>query len=255
MHDETETRVFGAVSPSFANPGLVFGDLALALRYSNHSGADGFVDEITEKIRDDVKFGRAFVFPREAADCIPGLRVSPLAVIKSTTKLRVVHDSMFSSGPSTIGVKKDTDFSSAPTCEVGHVLRDIIWRILYLYHRFSRGARVVLSKMVVKDAFRQVPVEITRAPWFGCVFSVLVVVDRRLQFGWCKSPDFWCLVASALEYAHNNTSYRSAVCTDIGREATWHVVVRPPCESRATVLPPAYVAPPGRGGGADDCFS
>ena len=38
------------------------GDLALALRYSNHS-ADGFVDEITDKIRDDVKFGRAFVFP------------------------------------------------------------------------------------------------------------------------------------------------------------------------------------------------
>ena len=63
------------------------GDLALALRYSNHS-ADGFVDEITDKIRDDVKFGRAFVFPREAAACILGLRVSPLAVIKSSTKLR-----------------------------------------------------------------------------------------------------------------------------------------------------------------------
>ena len=39
------------------------GDLALALRYSNHSSVDGFVDEITDKIRDDVKFGRAFVSP------------------------------------------------------------------------------------------------------------------------------------------------------------------------------------------------
>ena len=64
------------------------GGLALALRYSNHSSADGFVDEINDKIRDDVKFGRAFVFPREAAACILGLRVSPLAVIKSSTKLR-----------------------------------------------------------------------------------------------------------------------------------------------------------------------
>ena len=168
------------------------GDLALALRYPNHS-ADGFLDEITDKIRDDVKFGRAFVFPREAAACIPGLRVSPLAVIKPSTKLRVVHDLTFSSGPSTIGVKEDIDFSSAPTCELGHVLRDIIWRILYLRHRFGRGARIVLRKMDVKDAFRQVPVEITRAPVFGYVFGGLVVVDRRLQFRWRNSPGFWCL--------------------------------------------------------------
>ena len=65
------------------------GDLALVLRYSNHSSADGFVD--------NVKFGPAFVFPREAAACIPGLRVSPLAVIKSSTKLRVVHCLLYTS--------------------------------------------------------------------------------------------------------------------------------------------------------------
>ena len=40
------------------------GDLALALRYSNHSSADLYVDEITNKIRDDLKIGRPFVFPR-----------------------------------------------------------------------------------------------------------------------------------------------------------------------------------------------
>ena len=44
------------------------------------------------------------------------------------------------------------------------------------------------------------------------------------------------------------------MCTDSGREATRHVIVRPPRESRASVLPPGYVAPPGRGGGADDSF-
>ena len=38
-------------------------DLALAVRYSNHSSADLHVDENTNKIRDDVIFGRAFVFP------------------------------------------------------------------------------------------------------------------------------------------------------------------------------------------------
>ena len=170
------------------------GDLALALRYLNHSSAGGFVDEIADKIRDDVKFGRAFVLPREAAARIPGMRVSPLAVTKSSTKLRVVHDLTFSSGPSTIGVNEDTDFSSASTCELGHELRDIIWRIMYLWHQFGRGARIVLRKMDVKNVFRQVLVEITRAPVFGHVFGGLVVVDRRLQFGWRNSPGFWCLL-------------------------------------------------------------
>ena len=64
----------------------------------------------------------------------------------------------------------------------------------------------------------------------------------------------WCLFASVLEHAHNNTSHRRAVCTDSGREATRHVLVMPPCESRAAALPPGYVAPPGRRGGADDYF-
>ena len=96
-------------------------------------------------------------------------------------QLRVVHDLTFSSGPSTVGVNEDTEFSSAPKCELGHVLRDIIWHILYLRRRFGRGARIVLSKMGVKDAFRQVPVEITRPPVFGHVFGGLVVIDRRLQ--------------------------------------------------------------------------
>ena len=85
------------------------------------------MDEINNKTRDDVKFGSAFVLPREAAARIPGLRVSPLAAIKSSTKLRVVRDLTISSG-----VNEDIDFSSAPTFEPGHVLRDINWRILYL---------------------------------------------------------------------------------------------------------------------------
>ena len=49
-------------------------------------------------------------------------------------------------------------------------------------------------------------------------------------------------------------SYLGAVCTDSGREATRNVVVRPPRESRALALPPGYVAPPGRGGGAESSF-
>ena len=104
------------------------GVLALALRHSNNSSADVYVDEITNTIRKDVRFGHAFVLPREAAARIPGLRVSPLAVIQSRRKLRLMQDLTFSCGQSTTVVDEDTAFSSAPTCEIGHVPRDFIWR-------------------------------------------------------------------------------------------------------------------------------
>ena len=76
--------------------------------------------------------------------------------------------------PVNVRRQRDTDYSSAPTCDLGHVLRDIIWRTLYLRHRLGRRARIVLRKMDVKDAFRQVPVEVTRAPVFGIVSAVWV---------------------------------------------------------------------------------
>ena len=152
------------------------------------------------------------------------------------------------------GVNEDTDASSSPRCELGHVVRDIIWRIQYLWQRFRRGVRIVPIKIDVKDAFREVPVEITRAPVFGYVFGDFVVVNRRLHFGWRNSQGFWCSFASALEHVHNNTSRRRAVYTDSGREATRHVVVMSPRVSRVAALPPGDVGPLGRVGGADEYF-
>lgn len=57
-------------------------DLALELRYSNHCSADVQVDQTTNKIRDDGRLDHPLVSPPEAAARIPGLRVSPMAVIK-----------------------------------------------------------------------------------------------------------------------------------------------------------------------------
>ena len=45
---------------------------------------------------------------------------------------------------------RDTDFESAPQCNPGHVLRNVIWRVLYLRRRLGNAARIVLSKMDVK---------------------------------------------------------------------------------------------------------
>ena len=123
---------------------LVEGDLALELRIKTHRNASVYADEIANKIGRHIRLGRALVFAREATFRVPGLRVSALGAMTSTTKFRVVHGLPFSSGPSTAGVQKDTDFPSATTCELGRVLRNIVWRILHLRTGFGLRVRIVL---------------------------------------------------------------------------------------------------------------
>ena len=68
--------------------------------------------------------GRALVFDVLSAVDIVGLRVSPLAVIPEP-KIRIVHDLSFASASGRTSVNSDTDFSSAPPCDLGHVLREV----------------------------------------------------------------------------------------------------------------------------------
>ena len=67
-----------------------------------------------------------------------------------------------------------------PPVELGRVLRNTIWRILYLRRRFGQRARIMLNKIDVTEAFRQVSVQWAGALVFGYVFRELVVADRRL---------------------------------------------------------------------------
>ena len=68
------------------------GDLAGALAYGNHSSVQTHNEFIVAKIFDDVRSGRAFALPRSVAVDIPGLRLSPLVVVASPRKIRLVHD-------------------------------------------------------------------------------------------------------------------------------------------------------------------
>ena len=114
---------------------------------------------------------------------IVGLRVSPLAVILEP-KLRTVHDLSFASADGRTSVNSDTDFSSAPPSELGHVLREVLLRVLFLRQTHGRSARIVLCRVDVKEAFRQVLVDPVGASLFGYVTGGRVVVDLQLQFGW-----------------------------------------------------------------------
>lgn len=64
---------------------------------------------------------------------------------------------------------------------------NIVRRILFLRRQFGPQARIVISKMDVAEAFRQVAVHWAGAPVFGYAFRDWVIVDRRLQFGWRNS--------------------------------------------------------------------
>ena len=211
--------------------GLGDTNITAALEYGNHSNVTPYTRDLVNKIHEDVRFGRALVIPLRVANAILGLRLPPLAVVASTSRTRIIHDLTFASSPSCHGVNADTDFATAPPCRRGHVLRDVVRRIAYLRRKVGVSARILLSKMDVKDAFRQVAVEWERSPTFGYVFRDLVVVDRRLQFGWRSSPGFWCLFASALEHSHVNTSFDDVVTTEAGREATAHVGVTQPANA------------------------
>ena len=202
-------------------------DVSTALAYLNHRSKAPHVDGILEKKNDDVRFGRAFIFPRSLAAHNLNLRLSPLAVVVSPSKTRVIHDLTFSVSPRANSVNADTDFERIPPVELGRVLRDVISRILYLRRRLGPGARIVLSKIDVSEAFRQVSVQWAGAPVFGYSFREWVVADRRLQFGWRSSPGFFCLFSAVLGHAHRHTSYDNAVVMEHGNTATQYVAVNP----------------------------
>ena len=83
------------------------GDLSAALAYGNHSSSARFSPHTLEKIVEDVSHGRSFVFPREVADQIPGIRISPLILAESTSKVRICHD--LTNANSERSVHEDTD--------------------------------------------------------------------------------------------------------------------------------------------------
>ena len=70
-------------------------------------------------------------------------------------KFRIIHDLTFARAGGHSSVNDDTDFSSAPSCELGHVLRDVLLRVLFLRQMHGPTAGIVLCRVDVKDAYRQ----------------------------------------------------------------------------------------------------
>ena len=203
------------------------GDLPAEIAYGNHPGIAQHDVAIHKKICEDVVYGRALVFDLRFAGEILGLRSSPLSVVLEP-KFRNIHNLTFARAGGRTSVNGDTDFDFAPPSELGHVLREVLLGVMFLRQTHGSNARILLCRVDVKDAFRQVLVDPTGAPVFGYVFGDRVVVDLRLQFGSRNSPGFWGLMASALEHAHTHSTFQGADVSQQGAAAVAHVRISPP---------------------------
>ena len=229
------------------------GNLDEELAYRNHPSVRAHTDRIAEKIISDVVLGRAIVFDIKFVREVLGLRVSPLGVVEEP-KFRIIHDLTFASARRS-SVNDDTDFTQAPECRLGHVLTDILRRILFLRQLHRTSAEIVMCRIDAKEAFRQLLIDPAGAPAFGYVFGDQVVVDLRCQFGWRSSPGFWSLFSSALEHSHTHTSYQDATVTDEGVAAVQHVKVIPSAAAGPAVpVPPDCLPIVGEGGYAGSRF-
>ena len=70
-------------------------------------------------------------------------------------------------------------------------LREGLLCVWFLRQTHGCSARIVLCRVHVKKALRQVLVDPVGASVFGYVTGGRVVVDLRLQFGWRNSPGYW----------------------------------------------------------------
>ena len=212
IHDDTVRHWFGDVkkfpaifqllrvlSPGSSVCVARVEDLFSELAYGNHPSVASHDDD---KVCADVIHGRAWFLIRVSRPtflgfgfCLWLLSSNPNFASSTISRLRAR-----ATGPA---LNDDTCFSSAPPCELGHVLRDVLLRVLFLRLRHGSTAWILLCRVDVKDDVRQVPVDLAGAPTFGYVAGGHVVVDLCLQFGWRNSPGFWGLGSSVLEHSHS----------------------------------------------------
>lgn len=77
-------------------------------------------------------FRRALELDARFVREILGVRVSPLDVV-DYPKFRIIHDLTFAVGPRDCSsVNDETDLEQAPKCALGHVLTEILSRVLFL---------------------------------------------------------------------------------------------------------------------------
>lgn len=73
--------------------------------------------------------------------------------------------------------------------------------MLGLRANFGVYARILIQKMIGKSAFRQMRLDPDAVSFFAYRLGQFVLVDIPLQFVWRGSPEWWGLVAGAIQDA------------------------------------------------------
>ena len=109
----------------------------------------------------------------------------PFGVVEEREKIIIVHDMNFEhrDGQGRGSVNTTTGWKEIAECGLAGVMREVLQRILGSKAKFGDRARILIQKMVVKNAFRKIPVDPDGAAAFGCVLGQYLIVDLRLQFG------------------------------------------------------------------------
>ncbi|CAM9869003.1 unnamed protein product, partial [Pylaiella littoralis] len=144
-----------------------------------------------------------------------------------------------------------TYFDEIPECEMATVMKEFLVRLIGLRAKFPRE-RILIQKMDVKSAFRQIPVDPAGAPAFAYIVRGFLVVDLRLQFGWRGSPGWFGVVASAIEAEHRRTTKNSVKFNQAGIRTTKHVKIAQQSGKQIVSVPEQCRVQEVEGGGVED---
>ena len=90
--------------------------------------------------------------------------------------------------------------------DLAGVTGQIIKRVLGLRDKFGTGRRILIQKLDVKSAFRQVGVDPAKAAEFEYGRRACLFIDVRLQFGRRRSPGLWGMIASVIPEAQRQAT-------------------------------------------------
>jgi hypothetical protein len=224
------------------------GDLVAEWNRGNYPMAPQHERVFNEKVLEDVRLGRSLVFTLDdVVNYLPDpnrLRLCPVFVVQEgEEKFRVIHD-LSAERDNKAGVKESvnstTAFDEAPQVELGEIFSRLLQYVWQVRQKFP-GKRIMISKMDVKSAFRQIPVSIDGV-LLGYRIGDLIVIDLRLQFGWRSSPGFWSIAGGAIKWSvQQDAPGAGPVPSKAAIELTKHVQVIPAVSPRQQAKVPVDV--------------
>lgn len=180
-------------------------DLPARLSYGCHKSARIYAAHVDKKVAMDLVKGWAFAVPKSSWEYIPDLCISPVGAVCQKEKVRVVHDLTFSMNHDT-SLNDMVNKELLPECDIGKVFdrfaeRAYGWRMLF------PSDHLVMRTIDVVDAFRTKMIAPQDMSKFSYIWRDFIVIDTRLQFGYCGAPGHFQRHSNAMTEAHNLTRW------------------------------------------------